>query len=180
MKWKRSKKAQQEAKQKEDCQKVKPISSNSPTKISEKSNESRMKPASGFPMDMTKPIFPTPPGSNDAAKTPGAPFAQPLNAFPENKNGNATYLENKHFCDKSSLPFLEPKNGQVSKSDEDKVQSSDENHISESKKGFEDKSGITLTEINVKGLGQLAHNKRFYVNLNENGCSEGLYRPYVV
>lgn len=181
MKWKRSKKAQQEAKQKEDCQKPKLVTSNSPnpTKpclVTKDDGRIKTEIRPNFPMDMTKGIYPAPNGFSekpDGVKTPGMSYQQTSGIT---LNGSGPFIENKHVGG-----FTEPKNGQILlKNEDEKVQSEGESQISE-KKNFEDgKTNITLTEINVKGLGQLNPNKRFYVNINDNGCSEGLYRPYVV
>lgn len=189
MKWKRSKKAQQEAKQKEDCQKAKSIASSSPnsgesclaankdSKNVRIKNPENLEIRVGFPVNMSKAIYPSHGnGFSDKSDASNASYVQPSTGlkFPS-LHGKKNSLP---FSEKSSGSFADGKNG--GKVDEENIQSSEESLQSgETKSNFEE-SDVALAQINVKGLGQIAHNKRYYMSINENGCNEGLYRPYVV
>lgn len=180
MKWKRSKKAQQEAKQKEDCQKTKSFAPNSPAStkpsclVSNKDcKDSRVKGTEnleirvGFPINISKAIYPSH-GNEFSEKTDGSngSFSQPSagTTFPN--------FEGK----KSSLCFLEAKSNR--KSDDDIMQSSEESLQGTDSKNKSEESEVAVAQINVKG--QINPNKKFYVNMTDNACNEGLYRPYVV
>ncbi|KAK6620021.1 hypothetical protein RUM44_006421 [Polyplax serrata] len=175
MKWKRSKKAQQEAKQKEDgCQKQKSVAPSSPkpcltTVPAKDAKDIRMKtPESveirvGYPMNMSKGSFPTQEKAGDQAEiTPssGMAYSPPVHG-------------------RKSLPLCE-KVQESGKIEEEMVHSSEDSQQGGEGKNTYEESDVAVTQINVKGLSQMTHSKRFYMNLTENGCSEGLYRPYVV
>ncbi|KAL0267973.1 UNVERIFIED_CONTAM: hypothetical protein PYX00_010084 [Menopon gallinae] len=173
MKWKRSKKAQQEAKQKEESQKPKSFPAN-PTKtclVSKDAGDLRLKAGGNlemsYPMDMTKGVHPisgAPHSNGFPEKAPGSPYRPTSSdvAFSpgETKSGVMPFPENKGFEQKF---FPEGK----TKTDE---------------KAEERASGADAkNDIELKDIGQINHNqKRFYVNVNDSGCGEALYRPYVV
>lgn len=171
MKWKRSKKAQQEAKQKDDLQKPKSFTANSAKSClgSKDVGDLRLKTGGNlemsYPMDMTKGVHPisgAPHSNGFPEKAPGSPYRPTSSdvAFSpgETKPVLLPFPENKDFEQKF---FPE---GKTDENTEERASSTD-----------------AKSDVDLKDVGQINHNqKRFYVNLNDASCGEALYRPYVV
>ncbi|EEB10345.1 Homeobox protein Hox-A2, putative [Pediculus humanus corporis] len=207
MKWKRSKKAQQEAKQKEECSQTKSKSLNSPNITTttsgggksclittKDSKEIRMKNSENLDIriryPMNKDIYASRGNEEFIEKNEGTGNGSSSSYFQQSRGGlNYPSLDCRKgssissFCDKNLF-----------KNDEDNVQSSEEsfqsgegktNNSNNNNNNIDDGNFSSLTRL--KGFEQISTAtssttaKRFYVNINDNNnCNEGLYRPYVV